>query len=258
MSSRRATLTGIAVMVLAGSLAVVGCGAGTPTDSANTGAATSSAPTTSAATNPAIAQGPGYWGPGYWGPGMMSGPGSWGPGMMGNGPGSWGPGMMGHSYWLPGTGSAVTTLDQARQRATTFAGQLGLRVGEVMQFSWNFYAELGTADGRPATEALVDPGSGAVGIEYGPAMMWNTTYGMHPGGPTPTRIPGTQARDIAQRWLRDHGSALTVADPESFPGYYTMHTLDSDKISGMLSVNSATGAVWYHTWHGTYIATSQH
>jgi hypothetical protein len=29
------------------------------------------------------------------------------------------------------------------------------------------------------------------------------------------------------------------------------------KISGMLSVNASTGQVWYHTWHGTYIATSQ-
>jgi len=23
---------------------------------------------------------------------------------------------------------------------------------------------------------------------------------------------------------------------------------------GMLSVNATTGAVWYHTWHGTFIA----
>jgi hypothetical protein len=53
------------------------------------------------------------------------------------------------------------------------------------------------------------------------------------------------------------GSALTVADPVAFPGYYTLHTLDAGKISGMLSVNAATGAVWYHTWHGAYIATSQ-
>jgi hypothetical protein len=29
------------------------------------------------------------------------------------------------------------------------------------------------------------------------------------------------------------------------------------KINGMLSVNAASGQVWYHSWHGTYIATSQ-
>lgn len=252
MFSRRATITGIAVLTLAGSLAIAGCG------STDNGTASSGAPTTNSASNPAIVQGPGYWGPGSWEPGMMNGSGAWGPGMMDGRSGSWGPGMMGHSYWLPGTSSAVTTLDQARQRATTFAEQLGLRVGEVMQFSWNFYAELGTTDGRPATEALVDPGSGAVGIEYGPAMMWNTTYGMmRSGGETPSTVSVARAGDIAQQWLRDHGSALTVADPVAFPGYYTLHTLDAGKISGMLSVNATTGAVWYHTWHGTYIATSQ-
>ncbi|WP_245573191.1 hypothetical protein [Amycolatopsis benzoatilytica] len=247
MFSRRAAATGIAVLTVAASLALAGCGG------ADNGAASSGAPTA----NPAITQGPGYWGPGSWEPGMMNGSSAWGPGMMGGRPGSWGPGMMGHRYWLPGTGGAVTTLDQARQRATAFAGQLGLRVGEVMQFSWNFYAELATADGRPATEALVDPATGAVGIEYGPAMMWNTAYGMHSGGETPSTVSVARAGEIAQQWLRDHGSALTVADPTAFPGYYTLHTLDAGKISGMLSVNAATGAVWYHTWHGAYIATSQ-
>jgi hypothetical protein len=31
--------------------------------------------------------------------------------------------------WLPGSGTPVRTIDQARQRANTFAEQLGLRVG---------------------------------------------------------------------------------------------------------------------------------
>lgn len=29
------------------------------------------------------------------------------------------------------------------------------------------------------------------------------------------------------------------------------------KITGMLSVNGYTGQVWYHTWHGTFIASSE-
>ncbi|WP_405811456.1 hypothetical protein OG729_01425 [Streptomyces sp. NBC_00210] len=48
-----------------------------------------------------------------------------------------------------------------------------------------------------------------------------------------------------------------MGGPESYPGYYTLHTMQSGKITGMLSVNSSTGQVRYHTWHGTYIATSQ-
>lgn len=245
MFSRRTRNAGMVVVALVGTLALGACAAGGAT---HMGA--------SPPTGAAVSQSPGYWGPGYWGPGMMNSSGRWGTGMMGD-RGSWGPGMMGRDYWLPGDGSAVTTLDQARQRATTFADQLGLRVDEVMQFSWNFYAELRTTDGQLATEALVDPTTGAVGIEYGPAMMWNTTYGMHPGGQTQADITATRATDIAQQWLRDHDSTLTVADPETYPGYYTSHTLDNSKISGMLSVNATTGAVWYHTWHGTYIATSQ-
>nr|AHE40216.1 Hypothetical protein pFRL6_129 [Streptomyces sp. F12] len=148
-------------------------------------------------------------------------------------------------------------LDQARQRAKAFSDRLGLRVGEVMQFSRNFYAELQTSDGHGATEVLVNPADGAVQIEYGPAMMWNTVYGMHYGSRSPARISSAQAQGIAQQWLRARGSTLIAGDPESYPGYYTLHTMRDGKISGMLSVNSSTGQVWYHTWHGTYIAMSQ-
>jgi hypothetical protein len=181
--------------------------------------------------------------------------------MMGGDGGSWGPGMMGSgmmgNWWLAGTGTRVQTLDQARARATAFADRLGLRVGEVMQFSRNFYAELQTTDGHEATEVLVNPAGGAVQIEYGPAMMWNTDYGMHYGSSSQARVSAAQAKTIAQQWLHDRGTTLTPGDPESYPGYYTLHTMRDGKITGMLSVNSSTGQVWYHTWHGTYIATSQ-
>ncbi|MEU1202420.1 hypothetical protein ABZ446_40250 [Streptomyces sp. NPDC005813] len=182
---------------------------------------------------------------------------TWGPGMMGSDC-WWGPGMMGGPYWVRGDGMPVKSLDQARRHADAFADRLGLRVGEVMQFSRNFYAELETPTGKQATEILVDPADGDTGIEYGPAMMWNTDYGMHPRGQTQNRISPDRAQDLAQRWLSNQGSHLTTGEPEAFPGYYTLHTLRSGKIDGMLSVNASTGAVWDHTWHGTYIATSEH
>ncbi|WP_405860060.1 hypothetical protein OG361_35030 [Streptomyces sp. NBC_00090] len=186
-----------------------------------------------------------------WGPGMR-------PGMTGRDDCAWGPGMMGGGYWQRGDGTPVETLDQARQRADTFADRLNLRVGEVMQFSKNFYAELQTLDGQLATEILVDPSDGDTGIEYGPAMMWNTDYGMHQRGRTETRISPDEAQERAQKWLHDRGSDLTVGEAEAFPGYYTLHTLRSGEISGMLSVNASTGVVWDHTWHGIYITTSKH
>ncbi|MGW0771136.1 hypothetical protein [Streptomyces sp. NPDC002676] len=76
-------------------------------------------------------------------------------------------------------------------------------------------------------------------------------------GQTPTRISPAQAQDRARQRLRERGSDLTVGEAEAYPGYYTLHTLRSGKITGMLSVNASTGTVWDHTWHGRYIATSQ-
>jgi hypothetical protein len=121
------------------------------------------------------------------GPGMMRSP------MMG------GPGMMGG---LAGDGNRVTSLVTARIRAAVLADRLGLRVGEVMWFDNGFYAELLTAGGQGATEVLIDPTGGAVRPEFGPAMMWNTGYGMHAGlAAGPERVSAGEAPQIAQRWL---------------------------------------------------------
>ncbi|WP_327316216.1 hypothetical protein [Streptomyces sp. NBC_01235] len=258
MIRRRAHVAAAAALALAGAVAVGGCGGN---GSTSTGGAAIRTPSVSASSTPSTPgdtstpAGPtSGWGPDVWsdngGSSMMGGAsGSWGPGMMGNG-------MMGN-WWLAGDGNRVQTLDRARNRAAAFADRLGLKVGEIMQFSRNFYAELQTTDGHPATEVLVDPADGAAQIEYGPAMMWNTDYGMHYGSRSTARISAAQARNIAQQWLHGHDSTLTAGDPESYPGYYTLHTMRSGKITGMLSVNSSTGQVWYHTWHGTYIATSR-
>src|SRR3990170_4461360 len=75
-------------------------------------------------------------------------------------------------------GAPVNSLADAKRQAKRFADRLDLEVGEVMRFSNHYYAELEEKDGRPATEVLVDPATGAVFLEYGPAMMWNTRYGM--------------------------------------------------------------------------------
>jgi hypothetical protein len=174
--------------------------------------------------------------------------------MMGNGYGST---MMG-DYGLAGNGQRVDSLATAKGRAQAFADTLGLRVGEVMQFSNGFYAELNTVDGHGATEVLVDPRDGGVQIEFGPAMMWNTTYGPHRApGTGPAHVSTSDAQALAQRWLDEHQPGLTAAKSEEFPGYVTMHTLRDDQITGMMSVNTSTGAVWYHTWHGQYVAMSE-
>jgi hypothetical protein len=156
---------------------------------------------------------------------------------------------------LSGNGQPVTTTAAAKARAQAFADRLGgLHAGEVMQFSNGYYSELLTADGDGATEVLVDPATGAVTLEYGPAMMWNTRYGMHATGSENTQVAAEQAVRDAQAWLDNEGDGLTAAEPVAFPGYYTLHAMKGGTVVGMMSVNAVTGAVWYHTWHGSFVA----
>ena len=93
---------------------------------------------------------------------------------------AYGPAMMGFGYSTKAA-SPVTSIAEARQRAQTFADRLGLKTDEVLHFQRNYYVMLVDKNGAAATEVLVDPATGAVSLEYGPAMMWNTKYGMMSG-----------------------------------------------------------------------------
>jgi len=199
-----------------------------------------------------------------------------------------GPGMMG--YASSGSGAPVDDLIGAKRQAQRFADRLDLRVGEVMQFESNYYAELVQPNGDRATEVLVNPATGAVFLEYGPAMMWNTRYGMmsrsagsggmmmggdsesggmmggeYRGDPTWAPSPETtspsisaqEAKAVAARWLAREGGKLNVGTADAFPGYYTLHVLEGDQVAGMLSVNAYTSAVWSHWWHGRLLSMSE-
>lgn len=175
----------------------------------------------------------------------------WVTGGTGASPWRAGPGMM---TGPASTGGPVRSFADADRAAERFAAPRQLHVGEVMRFSNGYYAELLDKGGQRATEVLVDPGSGTVRLEYGPAMMWNTAYGMMPSPARTVTVGPDRAVAIADQWLAGHRAGEHAAEPDTFPGYYTLHTLDgSGRITGMLSVNAATGQVWYHTWHGTFL-----
>lgn len=201
----------------------------------------------------------------------------WGGIVQAQGPGSNGPvNILGGSgtstaCWLAAplsTAGQPLTIQQAKETADRYLANLGdsnLKVAEVMEFSRNFYALVRESDtGTGAIELLIDKGSGAVGPEYGPNMMWNAKYGMHRSGMMGLMMGGTtsgamtiteaEARQIAQRWLDTYRPGATP-EPEIdvFYGYYTIHTLKDGKISGMLSVNGSNGQVWDHTWHGDFV-----
>jgi len=168
-----------------------------------------------------------------------------------------GTGMMGGTVWRPGNGGRAASIPAARHRAATAAAGQSLHPGEVIWFDNGFYVELKDAAGNSATEVIVDPGSGAVSTEPGPAMMWNTRYGMRgpAGASAVATVSAGQARQIATAWLAANLPGRLAQPPDSYPGYYTMETTTAGGIvNGMLSVNATTGQVWYHSWHGRFIA----
>ncbi|GAB4548352.1 MAG: hypothetical protein Kow0063_43310 [Anaerolineae bacterium] len=221
----------------------------------------------------ALAQGPGPWAPpgGFgWGhgPGMMGGAGmgGWGYGPGGcAGAGGWG-------YNFPSGGERLS-LDQAAETVESYLASYGgseLALGEVMEFSNGFYAQVVEEEtGIGAFELLIDPVTGAIRPEPGPNMMWNTRYG-HMGGwrgmmgygyrpPTgEMTVSPEEAVQAAQAYLDQVGSGLTADDhADPFYGYYTLHTLQDGQVVGMLSVNGYTGQVWYHTWHGDFVGMAE-
>ena len=206
----------------------------------------------------------GGYGGGYGG--MMGGYGGGYGGMMGGYGGGYGARDGYGTGWgwgpSPTADGAPLTLEEARQaveQSLAESGLTNLAVGEVMEFDCNFYAIAeGQDTGKAAMELLVDKATGVVFPEYGPNMMWNTEYG-HMGGfrsgrtGRATRTP-TQARERAQSWLDRYQPGSTTEEPVAFPGYYTLHTEKDGRITGMLSVHATTGRVWYHNWHGEFIA----
>jgi hypothetical protein len=208
--------------------------------------------------------------------GMMGGTGSSmmsgsGPGGMMNGQG-YGPGMMGS--WGQGTpdqAQPITSLDEAKvafQGTVDATGNKNLALDEVMQFQWNYYAIVkDTSTGQGAFELLANPQTGAVYPEMGPNMMWNTQYGHMAGvGMMGTQrqqpsgqpvVAADQAQQIAQQWLDQNQPGSVAETADTFPGYYTLHFTTDGQLSGMLSVNASTGGVWYHTWHGRFLASTE-
>lgn len=197
-------------------------------------------------------------------------------GRAGWGMGGWG--MMGPG--LPQAGSPVTSIDAAAARAREALAAYGtdLAVEEVMEFSNHFYVLVKEkSTGTGALELIVER-SGLVHPEPGPNMMWNTKYGhmagfggsgmmgggMMGGGMMGGRFsqpvnPATQpmvkdrGRQLATQYLAQAFPGATPDDGTAFYGYFTFDVEQAGKTTGMLSVNAYTGAVWYHSWHGTFV-----
>jgi hypothetical protein len=161
-------------------------------------------------------------------------------------------------------------VELARQHVASL-GNPDLDVKEVMEFELNFYFIVyEKSTGVGAFEMLMDRYSGGIRPEPGPNMMWNTKYGMMSGmgrggmmrgwrsaSVSDMSVTVERAGEIAARYLSANLPGATVEEPDIFYGYYTFHLLMDGKIYGMLSVNGYTGQVWYHNWHGAFIAVKE-
>ncbi|GAC1400829.1 MAG: hypothetical protein NVSMB52_14540 [Chloroflexota bacterium] len=186
-------------------------------------------------------------------------------------------GIVGHVTRNVTTRTALT-IDQAQRQVHAYTRQYRnphLVIDEVMEFQQNFYAIVkDTSTGHGAFEVLVNKASGMVFPEYGPAMMWNTKYGMMRGGmmgngamgngmmDSPQRsgpmiVSSASATYKAQQWLQQHQAGATLEKPDQFPGYYTFHFTRNGVIAGMLAVNGYSGRIWYHSWHGKFIQSKR-
>lgn len=189
-------------------------------------------------------------------PGYRSGWG-WG-GCMGRWSRSWGA----TSY---PTSATPLTINQAVDIAKTYVASLNnpdLQVKEVEEYTNNFYilvTEKSTGNG--AFELLINKRTGVVTPEPGPNMMWNNKYTFGNGWcnwarsaitATPT-VTVDQAKTYAQQYLNSYLPGATAGDVTAFSGHYTIEVESNGTPYGMLSVNSFTGQVWYHTWHGAFI-----
>ena len=163
------------------------------------------------------------------------------------------------------TSTTPLTISQAVDIAKTYVASLNnpdLTVKQVEEYQNNFYVAVGQiSTGNGAFELLINKATGIVTPEPGPNMMWNTQYTFGAGwcnwargtiAGTPT-VTAEQAKADAQAYLNAYLAGSTTGDITAFPGHYTIEVLSNGTPYGMLSVNSFTGQVWYHTWHGAFI-----
>jgi stress response protein YsnF len=70
----------------------------------------------------------------------------------------------------------------------------------------------------------------------------------------PTRYEDVSVERVP---LSGEASEAQIGEDEEFYGYYTLHTEKDGEITGMLSVNGYSGEIWYHSWHGPFIAMEE-
>jgi hypothetical protein len=180
-------------------------------------------------------------------------------GMMGR---NFGGMMGGNQFFATPPNVEPIGMDKARNSVLKLlASRLdkNLTLDEIIQFTNGYYALIKEKDsGKAAMELLIDPYTGSVSPEFGPNMMWNAKYGpmsFWQGDLGGKRLTAEEAKTALRRYLDFRGDTTNYDfDLDEFYGYDTIDLVKDGKIAGMVSVNTSTGAVWYHSWHGAFVA----
>jgi hypothetical protein len=178
--------------------------------------------------------------------GMMGGYG----GMMGSSSmmGSYGSMMGEYGSMMGGYGSMMNDFSSMMSDFGNMMGDFGSMMKDFSDTMGDQGSMMGSYDDMMEDyDSMMD--------EYDHMMDYynNTMHGYYPEDYTGEPITEEEALEIAQEFLDATYPGAEADDPHPFYGYYTIHTTRNGEIFGMLSVNSFTGQVWYHNWHGDYI-----
>ena len=177
------------------------------------------------------------------------------------------------------TDGARVTMDDAAAIAIRYLSSTSissLALDEIEEWDFNYYVVVKEA--APSTykayQLIIDKWTGSVMPEPGPNMTWNAKYGRMMNNMSDGMGGGMNKRErrmtdpnmtvtvqaatsAANQFLRQRFSRALAVDgtPDVYFGYYNFDVSEAATGAkyGMLSVNGATGQVWYHTWHGAYV-----
>jgi hypothetical protein len=151
--------------------------------------------------------------------------------------------------------AVITLAATAAVAAGTLGGQASLP-STTGGYGHGLYAGMMNGQGRDrghrrsaqrGGEHRARPGNDVEQPLRGDARRWG--WGTGP-------VDSTTARGIATSWLSAHSTGTAIRSIDTYPGYFTIDLQHNGLGSGMMSVNSFTGSVWYHTWpRGAFITT---
>ena len=179
----------------------------------------------------------------------------------------------GYGSSLSNPTQTASTMDEAVGIAQSYLKTLNdpnLAIDEVIEFQQNFeviyYDRLSGLGALTIT--VSKPGAGPLPLysngylmpEEGPYSMWNIRYGLSSFASRQVYngvVDANTAKAVAQAYLDQNIPGAVVGDIHPFYGFFSFKIMKDGNVYGMLSVNSYTREVLYHSWQSGYVQTRE-